>query len=75
MSMQKNPPRASQTAPEASCPPGGSEVYELFVAELEARRKRLDKLLQMLTSEANRTVCGTMNTAPRSRCRRTAPLA
>jgi hypothetical protein len=73
--MQKNLPRASHTAPETSCPPGGSEVYELFLAELEARRKRLDKLLQMLTSEANRQACGPMNAAPRSRCRRTAPLA
>jgi hypothetical protein len=76
MSMQKNLPRAAQAAPEVSSPPGGSEVYELFVAELEARRKRLDQLLRMVTLEANRTVCEAVAVAPRTRCRRSAaPLA
>ncbi len=73
--MQKNLPRAAQAAPEASSPRGGSEVYELFVAELEARRKRLDQLLRMGTLEANRTVCEAVAAAPRNRCRRSAPLA
>jgi hypothetical protein len=70
--MQKNLPRSAQTGPEAFSPPGGSEVYELFVAELESRRKRLDRLLRMLTLEANRNVRGTVAAAPRGRCRRSA---
>jgi hypothetical protein len=70
--MQKNSPRPVPAGAEASPPAGGSEVYELFVAELESRRKRLDRLLRMLTLEANRNVGGTVAAAPRGRCRRSA---
>jgi hypothetical protein len=73
--MQKNLSRPVRAGAEASPPLGGSEVYELFVAELESRRKRLDRLLRMLTLEANRNVRGSVAAAPRGRCRRAARLA
>jgi len=69
--MKKNRPRVSQTPPEASSLPEGSEVYEVFVAELEARRRRLGQLLEMVTLEASRTARQTIGDSPHLRCRRT----
>lgn len=40
---------------EDSSQPEGKELYELFAAELAARRERLNHLLRLVTLEAERS--------------------
>jgi hypothetical protein len=71
--MEKDRTSATQSASDDPHPVEGNEVYEMFVAELEARRERLRHLLRMVTLEAKRTA---LPAGSRPRCRRvTTPTA
>lgn len=49
-----------------------ADIYEMFIAELEGRRERLDQLLKMLTLEANRHSRTRFPLSARARCKRAA---
>jgi hypothetical protein len=70
--MKKDGLCALQSTPEASSPPEASEVYELFLAELVARRERLQQLLRMVAQEAMRGAVAPEPSPTRNRCRRAA---
>ena len=70
--MKQDPRSAAKTAPESTSPVEAGDVYELFVAELKARRERLNHLLRLVTLEVNRSIRETPAATPRGRCRRPA---
>ena len=62
--------QAEKTAPPArntKTSPEGEDVYELLLAELEARRVRLRRLLQMVWAEAAHSRGG-RPAGPRVKC-------
>ncbi len=66
----KSQKQAEKTAPparETKTSPEGQEVYELLLAELEARRVRLRTLLQMVWAEAAHSRAG-RPVEPRVKC-------
>lgn len=52
--------------------PETSNAYDMLIAELEGRRERLNRLLQMLTIEANRHTRSGAALSERARCKRAA---
>ena len=65
--MAKGRRSAGEATPEDPHSSEGNEVYDAFVAELEARRKKLRLLLRMVKLEAQRT---SLPPSGHSRCRR-----
>jgi hypothetical protein len=70
--MRNETTSGTRGGPELTPQADGSEVYEMFVAELKGRRKRLSQLLRMLTLEADRNVRSRKGLARHARCQRTA---
>ena len=66
--MKKDRPRAAPAASGGSSPPEGNELYEMLVAELAARRERLNHLLGLVTLEVDRSL-RTSSESGRFRCR------
>jgi hypothetical protein len=64
----RGPRGGSESLPHAD----GSDVYEMFVAELQGRRERLSQLLRMLTVEADRHAPSRTTLARHVRCQRPA---
>ena len=54
---------------EDSSQPEGNELYELFAAELAARRERLNKLIRLVTLEVDRSLSTRNSGSRRVRCR------
>ena len=62
--------QAEKTAPpvrDTKASPDGEDVYELLLAELGARRVRLQRLLRMVVAEAAHSRAG-RPAGPRVRC-------
>jgi|KBSMisStaDraftv2_1062788.scaffolds.fasta_scaffold4752211_1 hypothetical protein len=49
--------------------PEGNELYELFAAELAARRERLNQLIRLVTLEVDRSLSARNTGSWRFRCR------
>ena len=64
---QKQAEKAAPPARSSKTSPKGDDVYELLLAELEARRVRLQKLLQMVWAEAAHSRAG-RPAEPRVKC-------
>jgi hypothetical protein len=64
---QKQAEKAAPPARNSKTSPEGDDVYQLLLAELEARRVRLRRLLQIVVAEAAHSRAG-RPAEPRVKC-------
>ena len=68
--LQRTAPGEDRAVTESSLPPVSGDIGELFLAELEARRKRLSHWIRLVSEEARLNGGGApVVPGPRHKCR------